>query len=302
VHHTNNSKDGLLESTSTGDIHAVLRPKTVGTLNLVQYLPHDLDFFVLLSSISGVTGSRGQANYAMANTFQDGLARQLAADGRACLSLNLGSILSVGFAAKHGLTESLRRDGFVGLPVATFLGLLDWACDPTNETARDPLTAQLVSGLAGAQCLDPDHFRGVYWASKPMFRPLLQLSTAAVRSDPTDAKAPATNDFAAQIANAEDAAGLFEVALAALTDRLARLLAVPVEDIDSKRPVTAFGIDSLIGLELRQWARKELKADITILDIMQSKSVEALVKIIVAQYARQASWLKPDAAQDTVDR
>ncbi|KAF1961788.1 hypothetical protein CC80DRAFT_500152 [Byssothecium circinans] len=282
-------RDALLESTSTGDLHAVLRPKTVGTLNLVRHLPHDLDFLVLLSSVSGMTGSRGQANYAMANTFQDGLARRLAAEGRACLSLNLGSILSVGFAAEHDLTASLRRDGFVGLPVATFLGLLDWACDPTNRTARDPMTAQLVSGLAGAQCLDPDHFRGVYWASKPMFRPLLQLSTAAVRNDPTDAKVPTKNNFTAQTANAEDASALFEVALAALTDRLARLLAVPVEDIDHKRPVTAFGIDSLIGLELRQWAKKELKADITVLDIMQTKSVEALVEIIVAKCSRQAS-------------
>jgi hypothetical protein len=62
-----------------------------------------------LSSISGITGSRAQANYAMANTFQDGVARQLAGEGRACLSLNLGSVLSFGFAAEHDLTASLRR-------------------------------------------------------------------------------------------------------------------------------------------------------------------------------------------------
>lgn len=216
----------------------------------------------------------------MANTFQDGVARQLAAEGRACLSLNLGSILSIGFAAEHDLTEPLRRDGFVGLPITTFLGLLDWACHPANQTARDPKTAQLVSGLAGAQCLDPDHFRGVYWASKPMFRPLLQLSSAAVRRDPVDTAGQDKNKFTAQMANAKDAAGAIEVALAALTDRLARLLAVPVEDIDSKRPITAFGIDSLIALELRQWVRTELKADTTILDVMQSESVEALAKII----------------------
>lgn len=39
-----------------------LKPKVDGTWNLHTLLPPDVDFFVMLSSASGVTGTRGQAN------------------------------------------------------------------------------------------------------------------------------------------------------------------------------------------------------------------------------------------------
>lgn len=46
-----------------------VRPKVQGTWNLHQYLPKDMDFFVLLSSSAGIAGSRGQGNYS-AGTWQ----------------------------------------------------------------------------------------------------------------------------------------------------------------------------------------------------------------------------------------
>lgn len=46
----------------------VMRPKVDGSLVLDEvFSQDDLDFFLLFSSISAVTGQRGQANYAAAN-------------------------------------------------------------------------------------------------------------------------------------------------------------------------------------------------------------------------------------------
>lgn len=45
------------------DYRAAVRPKVQATRNLHELLPKDLDFFVCLSSIGGVVGSRGQSNY-----------------------------------------------------------------------------------------------------------------------------------------------------------------------------------------------------------------------------------------------
>ena len=44
-----------------------IRCKVNASWNLHQLLPSDLDFFLLLSSIVGIYGSPGQANYAAAN-------------------------------------------------------------------------------------------------------------------------------------------------------------------------------------------------------------------------------------------
>ena len=48
---------------TTEDWNSSLRPKVQATRNLHQLLPEDMDFFVCLSSVAGIIGSRGQANY-----------------------------------------------------------------------------------------------------------------------------------------------------------------------------------------------------------------------------------------------
>lgn len=40
------------------------KTKALGTWNLHCAAPRDMDFFVMLSSVSGIIGWRGQANYA----------------------------------------------------------------------------------------------------------------------------------------------------------------------------------------------------------------------------------------------
>lgn len=42
--------------------------------NMAIELRQDLDFFIILSSISGIHGNKGQANYASANSFLDAFA------------------------------------------------------------------------------------------------------------------------------------------------------------------------------------------------------------------------------------
>jgi hypothetical protein len=75
---------------------AATRPKIQGSQNLHELMPQDLDFFVLLSSSAGVIGARGQANYAVGNTFQDALAAHRRSKGLKAVSLDLGLILGAG--------------------------------------------------------------------------------------------------------------------------------------------------------------------------------------------------------------
>lgn len=55
------------------DYHTAIHAKVAGTWNLhrgiLQGQSQPLDFFTSLSSISGVVGNKGQANYVAANTF-----------------------------------------------------------------------------------------------------------------------------------------------------------------------------------------------------------------------------------------
>lgn len=70
-------RDRPFSSMTIDEYHQVVDCKIKGTWNLhnaAEKLGLDLDFFTLLSSTSGVSGTRGQANYAAGNAFQDAFA------------------------------------------------------------------------------------------------------------------------------------------------------------------------------------------------------------------------------------
>jgi acyl transferase domain-containing protein/NADPH:quinone reductase-like Zn-dependent oxidoreductase len=67
-------RDTIFEKMTHDEWSTGTLPKINGTWNLHKSLPADLDFFIMLSSVSGVIGNGGQANYNAGNIFQDYLA------------------------------------------------------------------------------------------------------------------------------------------------------------------------------------------------------------------------------------
>ncbi|NDV85374.1 SDR family NAD(P)-dependent oxidoreductase [Aurantimonas aggregata] len=76
VHAAGTLRDGFLVGKTADDLRAVLAPKIAGALALREACRGlDLDAFALFSSLAGAFGNEGQADYAAANGFLDGLAR-----------------------------------------------------------------------------------------------------------------------------------------------------------------------------------------------------------------------------------
>lgn len=94
-------KDAVFEKMSCHVLREALEPKFQGSKNLHEMLPRDIDFYVMLSSICGLIGSRGQANYAAGNTYQDALAHFRRSKGLPATSLNLGNVQSIGYLAEN---------------------------------------------------------------------------------------------------------------------------------------------------------------------------------------------------------
>jgi len=91
VHAAGVLDDAVVSSLDTEQIERVMRPKVGAALHL-DALTRDLDlaFFILFSSMAGVLGTAGQANYAAANSFLDGLARVRRSSGQAAQSFTWG--------------------------------------------------------------------------------------------------------------------------------------------------------------------------------------------------------------------
>ena len=162
VHAAGVVSDGLLSSLTGEQFDAVWRPKAQALANLDELTRDtDLSAFVVFSSLAGVLGGAGQANYAAANTFVDALVLRRRAEGRAALSLAWGVWEPfAGMSSQLSETDLLRmaRAGIGPLSIAEGLELFDVAC-----AADVPILAPAHLSL---ESLNPDTFRRSCAASR----------------------------------------------------------------------------------------------------------------------------------------
>jgi polyketide synthase 12 len=131
VHAAGVLADGTVESLTGESLDQVLRAKVGGAVNLHE-LTRDraLSAFIQFSALAGTLGTAGQANYAAANGFLDGLAAARRASGLVATSLAWGW-----WEQSSGMTGNLdqadlsrlRRMGVGPLPTSTALALFDAA-------------------------------------------------------------------------------------------------------------------------------------------------------------------------------
>ncbi|WP_328348252.1 type I polyketide synthase [Micromonospora sp. NBC_00421] len=128
VHAAGAAQSVPLAEMTAGELAEVLRAKVDGAVHLDELLPDGLDAFVVFSSIAGVWGSAGQAGYAAANAYLDGLVARRRAGGRAGTAVAWGPWAGAGMAQGEQQEQLARR----GLPamrpelaVAALQGALD---------------------------------------------------------------------------------------------------------------------------------------------------------------------------------
>ncbi|GKT82357.1 beta-ketoacyl synthase domain-containing protein [Colletotrichum tofieldiae] len=83
------------------------------------------------------------------------------------------------------------------------------------------------------------------------------------------------------------------IVLDALLLKIARMLSIEVSNLETSKPLHAYGIDSLTAVELRSWLMKELGAEVSVFDITNNSSISQLAVI-----AAKKSSLTPDVRGD----
>ncbi len=123
--------DAVVTSLTPERVDAVLRAKVDTAWNLHELTKDsNLSAFVMFSSMAGLVGSSGQANYAAANSFLDGLAVYRRTRGLPAISLGWGLWdQTSSMTGELGAVDFARfaRDGIVAMTSTQALQLLDTA-------------------------------------------------------------------------------------------------------------------------------------------------------------------------------
>lgn len=253
--------------------NAAVRAKVDATWNLSDILGGDkMDFFIFLSSTVGITGSPEQANYAAGGTFQDGLARHLASRGVNAVSVDLPIIQGVGYVAeKPELWDYLRATGWTYITEDEFHATLDYHCRP----ADGPLPvgrSQVIPRLWLPQDKAAEGYEVPSWGGDPLFRHLSLTETGSVEK--TETKTEVNHKaLLSGAASREEAVAIVQDALLV---KVSRVLSVEVSHLDVSKPLSSYGIDSLVAVEVRSWLAKELGAEVSVFDIINNSSLAQL--------------------------
>ncbi|MFD5554703.1 SDR family NAD(P)-dependent oxidoreductase [Streptomyces sp. NPDC127068] len=258
IHAAGTLDDALLANQTPLHLRNVLRPKVDAVLNLHELTADtDLSAFVICSSMAGVLGNPGQANYAAANAFVDAFAHWRRHQGLPCISVAWGL-----WEESSELTETVTtpstarmvRDGLLPLTTRQALSAFDTALD---------LDQPFLAAFGIAPTAEHPMLAGIV-RSRPA--PLRTASAHDVRSE---------RDHLLSLTQPQR--------LRALT-RLVQVHAAAVlghtgpEHIDPDRAFRSAGFDSLAAVELRTLLSRATGTRLTATALLDHSTPAALAR------------------------
>jgi len=267
--------------------------KIQGSWNLHTALPRNLDFFILLSSMSGCIGFHSQAHYGAGNTYQDRLARFRLASGERATSLNLGPIDLDGPNYRAATFRDLVFNSGIHLIQSDtdLCALIEYVCGQEQKKPRTQEMAQIVMGIEDPAVIRSNGREEPDWMHRAIFSHFYTRGSGDLSAkDKEDAQKDKKNTSTLLAAAATDADAV-TIVTKALIQKLSSVLSLPADSFDTQKPMHAYGIDSLVAIELRNWFSKELSADVAVFDIMGEASLAAIGELV----SKRSAWRKGES-------
>ncbi len=224
IHSAGVTRDNFLIRKTAAEWHEVLAPKVKGLQNLdIASKDEALDVFILFSSITGVLGNPGQADYAVANAFMDEFARyrnELVHEG-----VRRGHTLSVNW--------SLWQEGGMQVDQETENYLFDsmgMVPLPTGSGIR-ALYQALLSGHDQVM---------VMAGNREKISEKILLRSSPIKSEAAESSpAPVQTDHQVQ-----------EEIIAYFKKLLSSVIKLPTDQIKPHVPMEEYGIDSVMVMKM----------------------------------------------------
>ncbi|QSZ34031.1 hypothetical protein DSL72_005611 [Monilinia vaccinii-corymbosi] len=262
-------RDVLFEKMAYEEYTTVIESKVQGAWNFHNALKsQQLDFFVAISSAAGAVGNRGQAAYSAANTFLNAFVQYRLAQNLPASSLDLTAVSDAGYLAENldAAAEVSKNLGSDTICEAEVLALLGAAI-----TGRLANTCNNHT-ITGIRIITPPPF----WTPDAKFKHLRLAHEALVTS--LSPSSSANMSFNTALKNASTLEEAQEVVTRGLLYILPSVLMLEAEDMDVTRSLSNYALDSLVAIEVRNFIAREFEANLQVLELLSSGSIEMLAK------------------------
>ena len=211
------------------------------------------------------------------NSFLDAFAQCSQRLRSPVVSLALGQILDVGIVSETPEYQTnLFQMGLHGNNEAEFLGFCETAL---LKAAED--NGYLLAGVDPTNLLQKDAaypVEDMTWARDARFSGILQ-AVQQLRLD----KGPSGET---SVAGEGDDDHDSEPLVSRIHKRVARLLYVPADDVQVSRSINAYGIDSMVAAQLRNWLFAKFNANVSLLSLLSpAMTIERLATEITSTTA-----------------
>jgi acyl transferase domain-containing protein/NADPH:quinone reductase-like Zn-dependent oxidoreductase/SAM-dependent methyltransferase/acyl carrier protein len=282
--------DGLVSNLTHDRIESVMAPKLDGALGLDRATRCDpVELFLLYSSATTVMGAPGQGSYVAANMALEAIARRRKAEGLPALAIAWGPIGDVGYLARQDAARDALMRRLATAPMAA-------------REALDSLPLLLGSGEPVVA------FAPVRWDAAYQFLPILKNAT--FQDVVTGGTEIGAVDIRERIHSLPpDEAKAFIIGL--LIEEAARVMSFAPDRIDPQRPLSEFGMDSLMAVELRLALETRLGIDVPLVSLSDNTSLSTIATRMVRNLSKAESDNSPlvdtilrheSGATETLDR
>lgn len=247
------------------DYNAVMSPKVDGTGNLHHRLSKvDIDFFIMLSSLLGLTGDPSQAAYVSASVFQDSFAEFRNHEGLPAVTLDLGKVVDIGIVAESSAARRAVKDL--------------WSRDLYEEEVMSVIKSAILvalrrrapgSRMIGLKAWSQSAYLVFQTPSFPRFR-----RAALGNLEKTHQGGNRINGIRESLKKARWLEKAAQKACENFISKTLSLSVIPVDNIDPSKSISEYGMDSLMAVEMRNWLMREFEVTLLIIELLSIVSLQ----------------------------
>jgi phthiocerol/phenolphthiocerol synthesis type-I polyketide synthase C len=265
VHAATVFDDALLQNLDATRMRKVLDPKVIGGWHLHELSKsHELDMFVVYSSVTTYFGNPGQGNYVAANSALEGLAELRKSQGLKGLFVAWGAINDAGFLARNEDVKDALQARLGGSSL-------------TSKHALSILEDLLLSDRTGCAVMD------INWGAMKRFLPISSsnqyriLNWQAARQGGDDDQGEDIRELLKGLDHEEALAKVAEL----LSREIGHILRIPADKLDQQTSVFDLGMDSLMGVELAIAVEKRFTVNMPAMALSEGPSILRLSERII---------------------